>query len=259
MRIVVTGAARGIGRAISRRLVADSKSRDGVPAKIVISDQHAAELVPVPGDMADPAFPAKLIDATAGFGGLDVLISNAGFSIVGPLAEYKIEDWDRIFAVHVRGAWLLAKAAFPHLKQSQGCIVMTCSISGTHATPPLGAYSPSKAASLTLMRQLAIEWGPEGIRVNALSPGLTHTSGTDLVYSNPAVKAERARQIPLRRVAEPEDMANAVSFLTGPDAKYVHGVDLVVDGGLSNCMMANLNMSNAWKPDMRSDAGAARR
>lgn len=272
MRIIVTGAARGIGRAIARRLVADGLARDG-KAQIAISDQHASELdvlatelratgaevLTVPGDMGDAAFPQRLTDATKAFGGLDTVVSNAGFAIVGALNEYKVEDWDRIFAVNVRGAWLLAKAAYPHLKAAGGNYIITCSVSGVHATPPLGAYSPSKAASLMLMRELANEWGVDGIRVNAISPGLTHTSGTDLVYSNPEIKAQRAKMIPLRRVAEPEDMANAVSFLAGPDAAYVHGLDLLVDGGLGNTMMVNLNMSNAWKPNMRSDTAAAGR
>lgn len=262
MKAIVTGAARGIGRAIARRLAKDSETREGAPAQLLIADKHGGELeavaeelrksgaqvLAVAADLAGIEIQADMVDrATQAFGGLDVVAANAGFGIGSTLSEMSIEDWDLNFNVHVRGPWLLARAALPWLKQSRGTVVFTGSISGVHATPAIGAYSPSKAAVLMLMRQLAVEWGVHGIRVNAVSPGLTHTSGTDVVYSDQAIKDQRATQIPLRRVADPEDMANVVSFLVGPDAAYVNGADILVDGGLANTLMPNLGMAGPWK------------
>ena len=261
MHCIITGAARGIGRAIARRLAQDSLTRDKAPAALLLSDQHASELEVLAeelralghhvtcfaGDMSDPAVPQRMVDAAvAAFKTVDVVISNAGYAVGNSLMDFKIEDWDRNFAVHTRGAWLLAKAAYPHLKASQGNMVVTASISGSNATPALGAYSPSKAATLMFAKQLAVEWGPDGIRVNALSPGLVHTDGSNVVFADPEVKALRASKIPLRRVADPDDMAKVVSFIVGPDAAYLSGADIVVDGGLVNTLMPNLGMSNNW-------------
>ena len=262
MRAIVTGAARGIGRAVARRLASDARASSAAgPGHLLLADLHAAELDTLaaelraggtevltwPADLADASAPTGLAEcALAGFGGLDLVVANAGYGKGGTLMEFEPNDWDRNFAVHVRGPWLLARAVHAALRDSRGAFIFTGSISGTHATPALGAYGPSKAAMLMLMRQLAVDWGPDGIRVNAVSPGLTHTSGTDVVYSNPGVKARRAGQIPVRRVAEPEEMAGAVAFLAGPDAAYVQGHDLVVDGGLSSCLMPNLGMAEVW-------------
>lgn len=261
MHCIITGAARGIGRAIARRLAQDSLLRDKAPAALLLSDQHGPELEVLalelralghhitcfPGDMSDPAVPEHMVAAAAAaFNTIDVVVSNAGYAVGNSLMDFKLEDWDRNFAVHTRGAWLLAKASHRHLKASGGNMVITTSISGSNATPALGAYSPSKAATLMFAKQLAVEWGPDGIRVNALSPGLVHTNGSDVVFSDPQVKALRASKIPLRRVADPEDIAKVVSFLVGPDAGYVSGADIVVDGGLVNTLMPNLGMSDNW-------------
>lgn len=255
MRAIVTGAARGIGRAICLRLARDAESAGG--AKLVVSDQHGDALailvaeiqgmggqaIAVAGDISDPAVPTMIIKASEAFGGLDALVSNAGFSVPGPLATYAISDWDKAFAVHVRAPWLLAKAAYPALKESRGAIVVTASISGTNAQAPLGPYSASKAAALMLVRQLANEWGPDGIRVNAFSPGLTITPGTAAAYSAPSARAQREARVPLRRIAEAEEMAGVVAFLLSKDSAYVQGTNLIVDGGLSNTVMGALDMS----------------
>ncbi len=261
MHCIITGAARGIGRAVARRLAHDSLTRENRPAALLLSDQHAAELEVLAeelralghhitcfaGDMSDPKTPESMVAvAAASFQTIDVVISNAGYAVGNSFMDFKLEDWDRNFAVHTRGAWLLAKASYPYLKASQGNMVITASISGSHATPALGAYSPSKAATLMFAKQLAVEWGPDGIRVNAISPGLVHTNGSDVVFSDPEVKALRASKIPLRRVADPEDIAKVVSFMVGPDAAYLSGADVVVDGGLVNTLMPNLGMSNNW-------------
>ena len=260
MRFLLTGAARGIGRAMAERLARDSIQRHGAPARMVLADVHGdeleqlavqlrsegAEVIALTADLADAQAPARLVQAATAFGGLDAVVSNAGFAIPAPLLSARVDDWDKVFAVHVRAAWLLGQAAHPLLKAARGCIVLTTSISGTNPTAPLAAYSPSKAAALMLVKQMALEWGPDGIRANALSPGITETPGTAPVYADPQSRAQREARVPLRRIAQAEDMANALSFLVGPDAGYVNGTELLVDGGLSTGLMGSLNMGG-WQ------------
>lgn len=258
MRAIITGAARGIGQAIAHRLV--QHNGGGATATcLVLADQHADELEALAdvlrqqgarvetrtGDLADVDFPQRLADAAEAFGGLDAVASNAGLAIHRPLLRYSTDDWDRCFAVHARAPWLLAKACHAALKVSRGAFVITASISANHPTPPGGAYSPSKAATLMLARQLAVEWGPDGIRVNTVSPGMTLTPMTHAAYTAPGVMAQREARIPLRRIGQPEDVAAAVAFLMGPDAAYISGADLVVDGGLVNTLMA---YNPGWAP-----------
>lgn len=257
---IVTGAARGIGRAMAQRLVQDSRTRCGRPAALLLADRRDDELAALAeelraagarvltraGDLADPTEPARIVESASAFGRLDCVVSNAGFAIPAPLLQAKVEDWDRVFAVHVRAALLLGQAAHPLLAAARGSFVITTSVSGTNASPALSAYSSSKAAALMLMQQMALEWGPDGIRVNALSPGLTVTPGTAPAYRQAGAKEQREARIPLRRLAQPEDMAAALSFLVGPDAAYVHGVNLVVDGGLVHTLMASVTQQ-AWQ------------
>lgn len=255
MRCIVTGAARGIGRAIALRLGRDAAPHGG--ARIALVDQHAAELeslatairqqggtaLVLAGDLGDAALPARLCaEAVTAFGGLDALVNNAGFAVPAPLATCDATTWDRVFAVNTRAPFLLAQAAYPALKATCGSVLFVTSISATHATPPLGAYSASKAATLMLMRQMAAEWGVDGIRVNALSPGLTRTPGTESAYRDPQARRQREARVPLRRLAEADDMAGVAAFLLGPGAGYVTGAELLVDGGLAQTLMGSLPM-----------------
>lgn len=255
MRVLVTGAASGIGRAVCLRLAEDAAQR-GQPARIaavdlgpspaldaLVADLRAleAEAIALPGDMGTVDAPARVVEeAVARFGGLDGLVSNAGINRPGRLLEYPVEDWDRMFAVNTRATWLLARAAHPALKASRGAIVAVASMSGSNAHANLGAYGPSKAAVIMLARVLAQEFGPDGIRVNTVSPGMVRTGMTARVYENPELAAARAALVPLGRVATPEDIAAVVAFLLGPDARYVTGHDLVVDGGITGNLLGRL-------------------
>ena len=171
---------------------------------------------------------------------LDVLVSNAGIAPGALLEQLDTAVYDETFAVNTRATWLLAKALHPLLRaDGGGAVVATASIAAEEPSAPIGAYSASKAALVMLVRQMAYEWGPDGIRCNCVSPGMTHTGLTDGTYSDPARKAERAAHVPLRRIAEPEDVANVIAFLAGPDAAYVTGVNLVVDGGVQTVVAAD--------------------
>jgi glucose 1-dehydrogenase len=255
MRVLVTGAASGIGRATCVRLARDAKAA-GRAARIAAVDvvppaeldrlagelgELGAEALPLHGDMGTPDAPGRVVgEAVARFGGLDGLVSNAGINRPGALVDYAVEDWDRLFAVNTRATWLLAKAAHPALRAAGGAIVAVGSMSGTHAHAGLGAYAPSKAAVIMLVRVLAQEFGRDGIRVNAVSPGMTRTGMSVRVYADPEVARQRDALVPLGRVAVPEDMAAVIAFLLSPDARYVNGHDLVVDGGLTGNLLGRL-------------------
>jgi NAD(P)-dependent dehydrogenase (short-subunit alcohol dehydrogenase family) len=191
--------------------------------------------------MGAPEEPARVVaEAVARLGGLDGLVSNAGINRPGPLVDYPLADWDAMFAVNVRATWLLAKAAHPALKAAGGAIVAVASMSGSNAHANLGAYGPSKAAVIMLCQVLAQEFGRDGIRVNSVSPGMVRTGMTEKVYDNTALAAERAALVPLGRVATPDDIADVVAFLLGPDARYVNGHDLVVDGAVAGNFLGRL-------------------
>ena len=246
MRVLVTGAAGGIGRAACVRLAQDASKR-GEVAKVAAADlRHnpaleqtvdavraaGGEAVPLSGNLADPKVPAFLVDqAVQAFGGLDVLVSNAGVNSPGPLATLALEEWDRLFEVNTRPTWLLAKAAYSSLKAVRGNIVATASMSGMFPHTGLGAYSASKAALIILVKQLAQEWGKDGIRANLVSPGFVHTPMTEDLYAADTVRHARERIVPLSRIGGPDDMAAVISFLAGPDAHYVTGQNILTDGG----------------------------
>ncbi len=255
MRAIVTGGGSGIGRATCLRLNQDSLRREGEGAKILVVDIVAERVEAVcaelgaagataVGAVADITRPESSIAvaerAAQAFGGLDVLVNNAGRGKRVPLSELELSDWDDVFALNVRAQWLLAKAAYPMLRKSRGCIVSVGSVSGLHAQPGLGPYSSAKAAVIMLTRQMALEWGPEGIRVNSVSPGVIHTPLVDWIYRDPERKAARTKFIPQGRVGTPEDIANVIAFLAGPDADYLQGENIVVDGALGLTAMAQL-------------------
>lgn len=252
MRAVVTGAANGIGRAACRALVEAAHAR-GDSVQLVLVDlaadplgQAAEEIRGLGGEArtciqdvsADDAG-ERIAESAAMLGGLDALISNAGTFRSGPLLELSAADYDRTMAVNTRSAFLLAKACHPLLKQSAGAIVATASLSSEEVTPATGAYSTSKAALVMLIRQMALEWGPDGIRANCVSPGTIHTEMNQAVYAREGEAEKRGALLPLRRIGGPDDVARVISFLAGPDARYVTGANIRVDGGLGLSLMSH--------------------
>lgn len=252
MKVLITGAASGIGRSVAEGLLSADfagpstelllvdrpeaeEALDAVRASLAL---RAARVVTFLGDLACPAQPVRAVAAAEKeLGGLDLLVSNAGIILRTDLRHETLAEYELDFAVNARATWLLGQAAHPLLKRSGGALVATASLSANHPTTPLGAYSASKAALVMLVRQMALDWGPDGIRCNTVSPGPTITGMTAKAYADPEVRAKRETVLPLRRLNEPEDIANAILFLASPSARTITGVDLAVDGGLSLSLM----------------------
>jgi len=257
MRVLVTGAGRGIGRAVCLRLAADAAAGRGGVAHVVACDierdepldrligelEAAGARVAVGlGDLADPDTPARLVAAGVdAFGGLDAVVSNAGISAPARLLDLTVESWDRLFAINTRAGWLLAKAAHAELAKTKGSIVTVCSMSGMIPHTGMGAYSPSKAAMIMTTRLLAQEFAADGIRVNSVSPGFVHTSMTAGLYADPELKKQREAIVPLGHIADAgHDIAAVVAFLVGADARYVTGQNILADGGFLDSFTAHI-------------------
>lgn len=250
MRVLITGASRGIGRAVCERLARDgahvaacaSAHGDELDTLVTQIRSVGGTAVPLLGDLQDSATPARLVaEAAAALGGLDAVVGNAGISSPGLLANLDIADWDRVFAVNVRAQWLLARAAHPWLQQSRGTLVTVASMSGVQPYAGIGAYSATKAALIMLTRQLAQEWAADGIRVNCVSPGLVRTPLTQRVYDQPEARKAREALVPMHRIGEADaDIAGTIAFLLGPDAAYMTGHNLLVDGGLLDSVQTHL-------------------
>ncbi|WP_425826586.1 SDR family NAD(P)-dependent oxidoreductase [Streptomyces fractus] len=255
MRVLVSGGSSGIGAAVSLRLAEAALARGEKPMiavsgltanarqdEVVRSIQSmGGKAIALAGDLGDPDVPGQLVSAAVdAFGGLDALVANAGIANPGALKDLSLEDWDSMFSVNLRGAWLLAKASYPHLKDSSGSACFTSSMSGQLPHAGSGAYSPTKAALTMLAQTLALEWAPDGIRVNVVSPGMTRTQMTEKMYLDPEVKKAREDIIPLSKIGDPMEIANVIEFLVSPLAGYVTGQDVCVDGGFSKSILSHI-------------------
>jgi 3alpha(or 20beta)-hydroxysteroid dehydrogenase len=241
-RAIVTGGASGIGEAIVRRFVAEG-------ASVVIADiqeeagsKLASELGPRAvyrrTDVTSAEEIAAAVTATsAAFDGIDVVVNNAGWVKIDVAVEAEVSDFDRMLATYVRAHFLMAKHALPVMVEGGGgSIVNMSSMQAYRAIPGRAAVQAAKGAICSLTRELALEYGPAGIRVNAVLPGLTMTAKAIRDYAAYATPEEldlRRQCYPLRRFGAPDDIANAVLFLASDESAWVTGIDLLVDGGIS--------------------------
>ena len=233
-RVLVTGAAKRIGRALALALaragadVAITYRGSVAEAKTTVDELEAlgVRARSVACDVGDPASVRAAVDAVVGeFGGLDLLVNNAGAFETAPLETISPEQWDAMFATNTRGPFLVAQAAFPHLKEARGRIVNIGSLGGIHPWATHAHYCTSKAALHMLSQTMAKAWAPE-ISVNCVAPGMIVTSGeVGAGYEQFAAKT------PMRRNGTPADVAAAVVFFsTAPH--FITGQLLAVDGGL---------------------------
>jgi Tropinone reductase 1 len=229
--IIVTGASRGIGRAIAEELQA--RGAVVVGAARNVADLSATDsLLPVVADVAQDADREALLAAALGrFGRIDGLVNNAGGAFRGAAVDTALEDFRQVLELNLLAAFALSCLAHPYLKASRGSIVNISSVTSHRALPIRAAYGTSKAALDHLTRSLAVEWGPDGIRVNAVLPWFTRTEMVEKVLEERAFEEKLLAATPLRRLAEPADIARAAAFLALPDSDYITGQLLAVDGG----------------------------
>ena len=240
--VLIAGGATGIGlaalRAFRRRgdtvLLADL---DGEAAERAVAEELPGPARALPCDLAEPDAPARAVAAAAEFGGgLDVVLGNAGLLVAAPLADWTLDQWDRSVAVNLRAPFLLAQAAAPHLLRSDVASMIFTSSTGAfrgHAGMP--AYAATKAGLVNLVRALADELSPQGVRVNCICPGWVDTPFNDTFWNHApdpdAALHALVTSIPMRRQGVPEDIAGTVLFLASPAAAYITGLAVVVDGG----------------------------
>lgn len=244
-RVVITGAATGIGRAGAlaladagaRLVIGDLNEAEGErTAASVRENGGEAEFIPV--DVSDGARMRRFLDEAAGkAGSIDVIVNNAGLQRSGRVTEFPEAEWDTLMAVNARSCFLAAKYGVPHLRAGGGgVIVNTSSLAGLKGGPGMTAYAASKGAIIAFTKALAAELGPEKIRVNALCPGWVDTP-----FNQPAIdfmggRDEQAAMVeanvPLRRQASVEEIAGVIVFLASDAASYMSGQAVVVDGGV---------------------------
>jgi NAD(P)-dependent dehydrogenase (short-subunit alcohol dehydrogenase family) len=235
---VVTGAAGGVGSEVVRLLLDAGASVvaediDPAVAELEASDERVVALV---GDVADAdTARAAVATATERFGRLDILVNNAARFLTKPLVDTTDDEWDEIMRTNVRGVFVHCREALPQLANGGGAIVNVASISGTVGLADQIAYSASKGAIVQMTRQLAVEWSPRGVRVNAVAPGAIDTPFLRNALAGAPSVDEVLTQIaaahPLGRISNPDEIAETIVFLASPRARFVSGAILMVDGG----------------------------
>jgi NAD(P)-dependent dehydrogenase (short-subunit alcohol dehydrogenase family) len=238
---VVTGGARGIGLAIVERL----REEDADVTFLDIDDARGraeADRLGVEFRHADVSreadVAAALQSAVAGPGRLDVLVNNAGINAYFDAATMTEQDWERVFAVDLKGTWLCVKHALPHLRESGGgSIVNLSSVHALMTTSGMFPYAAAKSALLGLTRSLALDYGRDGIRANSVCPGFVRTQLTEEWLArqpDPAAAERRVLEVqPLGRIGTPAEVASLVAYLASDEASYVTGAAWLIDGGLS--------------------------
>jgi NAD(P)-dependent dehydrogenase (short-subunit alcohol dehydrogenase family) len=258
---IVTGGGSGIGAATARRFAAEG-------AKVVVTGRRAEVIeavaakgdgLAVSGDIADPGHAPAVVEAAVGaFGGVDVVVANAGIGLGGSAGDVDDERWQRTLDVNLTGAMRIVRAALPAmLDRGHGSVVLVSSVSGLVSSSGSAAYVTTKAALLGLVRSIAVDYGPRGIRANAVCPGWVVTpmgdASMDELVVDRGISREEAyglatRHVPLRRPASAEEIAACCLFLASDEASIVTGTMLVADGGQLAVDVATLDFDPLADP-----------
>lgn len=235
--VLVTGAGDGIGRAVARAFAEQGASVVGLgrhPETVAdaLAEVPDGRKLVIRADVSQREdVEAAVAQAVERFGKLDVVVPNAAVYASGDLLELSVEQWRELQAVNVDGLFHVLQVSVPHLKRSRGNVVAVSSVSGLRGDWGQVAYNATKGAGKTMLQSLALDLGPDGVRVNMVAPAFTVTRITEGALETPGFEDALANRVPLGRPGQPEDVARAVLFLASPDAAYVTGAVLPVDGG----------------------------
>jgi NAD(P)-dependent dehydrogenase (short-subunit alcohol dehydrogenase family) len=240
---LVTGSSRGIGRSIAEtmahlgaKVVISSRKADACEAVAAGIRHSGSEAIVVACNVSrKPEVEALVAGTLRHYGRIDILVCNAAVNpVFGPLAQLPDEAFDKIMGANVKANIWLCNLVIPGMaERGGGAIVIISSIGGLRGTDVLGAYGISKAADFALARNLAVEWGPRGIRVNCVAPGLVKTDFARALWEDASQLAKRNERTPLRRIGMPEEIGPVAAFLASPAASFITGQIVVADGGVT--------------------------
>jgi NAD(P)-dependent dehydrogenase (short-subunit alcohol dehydrogenase family) len=240
---IVTGSSRGIGRSIAltmaslgARVVVSSRKREACEAVAGEIRANGGEVIVIPCNISRKEEVEGLISGTQSqLGGIDILVCNAAVNpYYGPLSGIDDSAFDKVMNANVKSNLWLCNMAMPHIaERGGGSVVIISSIAGLRGSPGIGAYGISKAADFALARQLALEWGPQNVRVNCIAPGLIKTDFARALWEDEDRLAYRESGTPLRRIGMPDEIGGVAAFLASPAASFMTGEVVTVDGGVT--------------------------
>jgi NAD(P)-dependent dehydrogenase (short-subunit alcohol dehydrogenase family) len=240
---IITGSSRGIGRAIAEgmaalgaKVVISSRKADACDAVAREIAEKGGEAAAIPCNISRKNEVEALVEQTnARFGRIDILVCNAAVNpVFGPLLHLTDEAFDKVIGANVKSNLWLCNLVIPAMAaRGGGAVIVISSITGLRGTDMLGMYGISKAADFALVRNLAVEWGPRNVRVNAIAPGIVKTDFARALWENEELMKRRNAATPLRRIGSPEEIGSVAAFLASGAASFITGQVIVADGGVT--------------------------